>query len=63
VTLGSVAAWERLTLRNEHLGSYRVVSRIGDGGITTVYRIGHTLPGRRSAIKVLQPELSQSQAA
>jgi hypothetical protein len=63
VTLGSVAAWERLTLRDEHLGSYRVVARIGDGEIATVYRVKQTPPGRATTIKVLQPELSQSQAA
>jgi serine/threonine protein kinase len=63
VTLGSVSALALLTLRDEHLGNYRAVSRIGDGVMTTVYRIEHTLPGRGAAIKVLQPELSQNQAA
>ncbi len=46
-------------MRNERLGNYRVVSRIGEGGMGTVYRAEHALLDRAVAIKVLQPELSQ----
>jgi serine/threonine protein kinase len=41
------------------IGQYRIVSVIGSGGMGTVYVGEHTLIGRRSAIKVLNPELSQ----
>jgi serine/threonine-protein kinase len=40
------------------IGPYRVVRKIGEGGMGTVYLGEHTLIGRRAAIKVLLPELS-----
>jgi len=48
-------------MRDERLGNYRVVSRIGEGGMGTVYRVEHALLGRAAAVKVLQPELSRNQ--
>ncbi len=41
------------------LGSYRVVSRLGAGGMGTVWLAEHTLLGSRAAIKVLLPEMSE----
>ncbi|HEU4733867.1 MAG TPA: serine/threonine-protein kinase, partial [Kofleriaceae bacterium] len=40
------------------VGPYRVVRKIGEGGMGAVYLGEHTLIGRRAAIKVLLPELS-----
>ncbi len=41
----------------EQLGSYEVVSKIGEGGMGTVYLAKHHLLGRKAAVKVLLPEL------
>jgi serine/threonine-protein kinase len=43
------------------VGTYRVVSKLGEGGMGTVYLGEHTLLGRPAAIKVLQPSLSSSE--
>ena len=43
----------------EVLGSYRVVSRLGSGGMGTVWLAEHKLLGSRAAIKVLLPEMSE----
>ena len=43
----------------EVLGSYRVVSRLGAGGMGTVYLGEHQLLGSKAAIKVLLPEMSE----
>jgi eukaryotic-like serine/threonine-protein kinase len=40
------------------IGPYRIVRKIGEGGMGAVYLGEHTLIGRRAAIKVLLPELS-----
>jgi serine/threonine-protein kinase len=40
------------------LGSYRVLDKLGEGGMGAVYSAEHTLLGKRAAIKVLLPELS-----
>jgi serine/threonine-protein kinase len=40
------------------IGTYRVLSKLGEGGMGAVYIGEHTLLGRRAAIKVLLPELS-----
>ncbi|MEA2698279.1 MAG: eukaryotic-like serine/threonine-protein kinase [Myxococcales bacterium] len=42
----------------ETLGSYRIIGKIGEGGMGAVYQAEHALIGRRAAIKVLLPELS-----
>jgi len=45
----------------ETLGSYRVLSKIGEGGMGAVFLAEHTLLGRRAAVKMLLPELSRNQ--
>jgi len=43
------------------LGNYHVVSKIGEGGMGTVYLARHVTLGRPAAIKVLHPSLSSNQ--
>jgi serine/threonine-protein kinase len=43
------------------IGAYRILSRIGEGGMGAVYLAEHTLLSRRAAIKVLLPSLSESE--
>jgi serine/threonine-protein kinase len=45
------------------VGRYRIVARIGDGGMGIVYRAAHTLLRRPVAIKVLRPELGSCAGA
>ncbi|MBN1652722.1 MAG: protein kinase [Deltaproteobacteria bacterium] len=39
---------------------YRIVSRLGEGGMSVVYVVEHTLIGRRLALKVLDPSLANN---
>jgi serine/threonine-protein kinase len=43
------------------VGSYRILSKLGEGGMGAVYLAEHTLIGRKAAVKVLLPELSHNQ--
>lgn len=43
------------------IGTYRVLKKIGEGGMGTVYVGEHTLLGRKAAIKVLLPSLSSNE--
>jgi serine/threonine protein kinase len=43
------------------VGNYRLVSKIGQGGMGVVYLAQHKTLGRQAAVKVLVPELSSNQ--
>ncbi|MBL9019727.1 MAG: serine/threonine protein kinase [Myxococcales bacterium] len=45
------------------VGSYRIVSRLGVGGMGTVWRAEHVLIGKQAAIKVLRDELCLNEEA
>jgi eukaryotic-like serine/threonine-protein kinase len=47
----------------ETIGSYRVVSQIGEGGMGAIYLAEQPLLGRKVAVKVLLPEHSRSSEA
>ena len=44
----------------ESIGNYRVTGKIGAGGMGTVYLAEHQLIGRKAALKMLLPDLSNS---
>lgn len=44
----------------DRLGDYRIVSRLGFGGMGTVYRAVHERMGREVAIKLLRPEIQNN---
>ncbi len=45
----------------ENLGSYRVIRKIGEGGMGAVYLAEHTLLQRKAAVKVLLPAFSNDE--
>src|SRR5215207_3062072 len=44
--------------KGTRVGAYRVLERIGNGGMGSVWLAEHAMLGRRAAIKMLHPELS-----
>jgi serine/threonine-protein kinase len=44
----------------ETIGSYRIVSKLGEGGMGVVYRAEHPLLQRKAAVKLLHPEMSNN---
>jgi eukaryotic-like serine/threonine-protein kinase len=50
-----------MSLIGQQLGNYRIIAKIGEGGMGTVYLAEHAMIGRRAAIKVLLREMSHSQ--
>jgi eukaryotic-like serine/threonine-protein kinase len=45
------------------VGSYKIVEKLGEGGMGEVYRAVHPLLGRPAAVKVLLPEMSRDETA
>ncbi|MBA3538399.1 MAG: serine/threonine protein kinase, partial [Deltaproteobacteria bacterium] len=43
------------------VGAYRVIERLGEGGMGTVYTVEHKVLGRRHALKVLRPGLVEGE--
>ena len=42
------------------VGKYRIIEKLGEGGMGVVYLAEHTLMGSKAAVKVLLPELSSN---
>ncbi len=49
------------SLVGSNVGNYRVIAKVGEGGMGTVYLGEHPLIGKRVAIKVLQEELASKE--
>src|SRR5262249_31513301 len=45
-----------------HVGGYRILERLGQGGTGTVYLAEHEVMKRRAAIKILTPNLASDPA-
>jgi len=45
--------------RGARIGGYRIERQLGEGGMGFVYEATHELLNRRSAIKMLRPELAK----
>lgn len=41
------------------VGSYRILQKIGEGGMGSVFEAVHESIGRRAAVKVLHPEFAR----
>jgi len=54
-----VYALGREATRAQELGSYRLVERLGEGGMGEVWRAKHRLLARPAAIKLLRPSVGQ----
>ena len=49
-------------LAGRRVGAYRLVEKIGQGGLSAVYRAHHDALGRDAAVKILSPSAAQSPA-
>jgi hypothetical protein len=49
--------------RDVRIGAYRILGKIGEGGMGAVYLGEHALLGRKAAIKVLLPSVSTDEAS
>ncbi|MFT3694836.1 MAG: serine/threonine protein kinase [Kofleriaceae bacterium] len=79
VTIGLVLAWNVVRMRRQvqaartvarnaearvrEMGSYKLVARLGAGGMGEVWRAEHTLLARQAAIKLIRPEMMQDESA
>src|SRR6185295_936874 len=50
-----------MSLIGKSIGNYQIKSKLGEGGMGTVYLGEHPLSGKRVAVKVLLEELSANQ--
>src|SRR5688500_17228151 len=51
----------QIALIGATIGNYRVVSKLGEGGMGAVYLAEHPLIGKKVALKVLHPEYASNQ--
>src|SRR4051812_25474858 len=50
-----------MSLIGSNIGNYRVVAKIGEGGMGSVFLGEHPLIGKRVAIKTLHPDLAMKE--
>ena len=48
---------------SQHIGNYRVIRKLGEGGMGVVYLAEHSVMGRLAAVKLLLPTMTESSDA